>query len=216
MVAAQSGSSRYFRSGLYKTSLPAIIGCEAEGTVAALGPNTTTPDLSPGDRVAWIGNAGAYAEYSVATTARAVKVPSSIPATHAAASLIQGLTALTFIRESYAVQRNDWVLVHAAAGGVGLWLCQLLRVVGARTIGTASSSAKMELAKRNGAGWMVDYTKEDVVERVRDITGGHGVMAVFDGVGKDTFETSLEVLALKGSLVSFGNSSGDVPPFQLR
>lgn len=133
----------------------------------------------------------------------------------AAAAVLQGLTALTMIRESYAVQPGDWVLVHAAAGGVGLWLCQLLRVVGARVIGTASTAEKMALARKNGADYVINYSHEDVVARVKDTTAGAGVAAVFDGVGKSTFDSDLELLARKGSLVSFGNASGAVPPFAI-
>ena len=135
-------------------------------------------------------------------------IPSSIAPGIAAAALLQGLTALTMIRESYEVKKGDWVLVHAAAGGVGLWLCQLLKAVGARTIGTASTEAKMELAKRNGAEFVVNYKEEggDLVARVREITGGEGVAVVYDGTGKDQFENDLEVVARKGTVVSYGNS----------
>lgn len=143
-------------------------------------------------------------------------MPSSLAASYGAAALIQGLTALTLVREAHAVQRNEWVLVHAAAGGTGLWLCQVLRHIGARVIGTASTKEKIELAKQHGAAWMVNYKDESFVERVNEITGGEGVGVVFDGVGKDTFEGDFDVLAPKGSLVSFGNASGDVPPFQIR
>lgn len=122
---------------------------------------------------------------------------------------------MTLIREAYAVQKGDWVLVHAAAGGVGLWLCQLLRAVGAKVIGTASTEEKVELAKKNGGEFMINYSHEDVVARVKELTGGVGVAAVFDGVGKSTFDIDLEVLARKGSLVSFGNASGAVPPLAI-
>ncbi|TVY36002.1 putative quinone oxidoreductase, partial [Lachnellula cervina] len=145
-----------------------------------------------------------------------VVIPSALPAGIAAAALLQGLTALTMIRESYHVQKGDWILVHAAAGGVGLWLCQLLRAVGARTIGTASTAEKLELAKENGAEVVVNYkTETDFVGRIKEITGGEGVKAVFDSTGKDQFENDLEVVARKGTVVSFGNSSGAVPPFSI-
>ena len=202
----------YFRTGLYPSPKPEILGREAEGTVVSLGPGTT--GFSVGDRVVWLGT-GAYAQYSAAPAVKAVKVPEGVPEGHAAAALLQGLTALTLIHEAYAVQKGDWILVQAAAGGVGLWLCQLLKDVGARTIGTASSAAKLQLARDNGAGWEIDYSHEDVVARVKEITGGEGVRAVFDGVGKSTFETDLEVLARKGSLISFGNASGAVPPLAI-
>jgi NADPH:quinone reductase len=128
---------------------------------------------------------------------------------------MQGLTALTMIRESYAVQAGDWILVHAAAGGVGVLLCQLLRAIGARVIGTASTPSKIHLAKENGAEFMINYASEDWVARVKEITSGNGVAAIFDGVGAATFEGDLEALARKGSLVSFGNASGVVPPFAI-
>ncbi|KAI9848026.1 MAG: NADPH:quinone reductase [Sclerophora amabilis] len=206
----------YFRTGLYSSPKPEILGREACGTVLAQGPNIPAElaaTLTPGTRCVWLGT-GSYAEYSATPADKAIALPEAgqlEPAT-AAAALIQGLTALTLIREAYPVQRGDWVLVHAAAGGTGLWLCQLLRAVGARTIGTASTKEKVDLATANGAGWMVDYSHEDVVARVKDITGGEGVKAVFDGVGKTTFDGDLEVLSRKGSLVSFGNASGAVPP----
>ncbi|KAI9679342.1 MAG: NADPH:quinone reductase [Caeruleum heppii] len=200
----------YFRTGLYPTTFPHTPGRESEGTVTAVGPNTSTT-LREGDRVVMLATS-TYAKYTAAPADRALKIPADIPRSHAAAALIQGLTALTLVRESYAVQQGDWILVHAAAGGVGLWLCQILRAIGARTIGTASTEEKMTLAEKNGAGWMVDYSKEDFVGKVKEITGGEGVKAVFDGVGKSTFEGDLEVLARKGTLVSFGNASGAVPP----
>lgn len=204
----------YYRTGLYSPK-PEILGCEAEGTVVRVGTGETH-GLQPGDRVVYMAPSGTYAEFTCAPSLRVVKVPSGIPDTHAVAAFLQGLTALVLIREAHPVQKGDWVLVHAAAGGCGLWLCQLLRMVGARTIGTASSREKLELAQKFGAGWTVDYTAENVVERVDEITDGQGVIAVFDGVGKVTFDADLEMLSRKGSLVSFGNASGDVPPFHIR
>lgn len=134
-------------------------------------------------------------------------LPAELPAGIGAASMLQGLTALTLIREAHPVKRGDWVLVHAAAGGVGLWLCQLLKAVGAHTIGTSSSQVKMDEALANGAEVMVNYKEEkDFVGKIKEITGGKGVIAVFDSTGKDQFDNDLEVLARKGSLVSFGNS----------
>ncbi|KAI9779393.1 MAG: NADPH:quinone reductase [Peltula sp. TS41687] len=231
-----------FRTGQYPCTLPAILGCEAGGTIARVGGGGDTYGLQPGDRVVYMAPAnGAYAEYTAAPAKYVVKIPEGMPASTstststsgsgsgsasasadasavavAVAGFVQGLTALTLIREAHAVQRDDWVLVHAAAGGCGLWLCGLLRAVGARTIGTASSGEKLELARRAGAAFTVDYTVEDVVGRVKEITGGQGVVAVFDGVGKDTFDADLEMLGRKGTLVSFGNSSGDVEPLHLR
>lgn len=156
-----------------------------------------------------------YAEYTATPANKVYKLPSGLKPGIAAAALLQGLTAITLIREAYAVQRGDWILVHAAAGGVGLWLCQLLRALGAKVIGTASTDDKIELAKKNGGEFMINYSHEDVVSRVKEITDGQGVIAVFDGVGKSTFEVSLEVLARKGTLASFGNASGAVPPFAI-
>ncbi|KAI9827182.1 MAG: NADPH:quinone reductase [Thelocarpon impressellum] len=200
----------YFRAGLYKSDKPEILGREGEGTIVALGQDTPS-GFSVGDRVVWLGTAG-YAEYSAVPAATTAHIPPDLPPQHGAASLIQGVTALTLVRESHPVKAGDWVLVHAAAGGVGLWLVQILRAIGARTIGTASTNEKIELARENGAQWMINYSHEDVVERVKAITAGEGVIAVFDGVGKDTFEGDLEMLARKGSLVSYGNASGPVPP----
>jgi len=204
----------YFRTGLYPAPKPQILGREAEGTIVSIGPNTTTPSFSVNDRVVYLGT-GAYAEYTATSVDKVHTVPSAIEPGIAAAALLQGLTALTLIREAYHVQKGDWILVHAAAGGVGLWLCQLLRGVGAKVIATASTAEKLELAKTNGADVGVNYKEEDVTKRVLEITNGEGVRAVFDSVGKDMFESDLEVVARKGTIVSFGNASGAVPPFTI-
>lgn len=202
----------YFRTGLYPApSFPYILGREASGTIVATGSGGDLFGLAAGDRVVWMAT-GAYAEYTAVPTAHTTKVPAGVQADVAAAALLQGLTALTLIREAHPVKKGDWVLVHAAAGGVGLWLCQLLRAVGARTIGTASSAEKIELARKNGAEVLINYSNEDVVAKVKEVTGGAGVVAAFDGVGKATFDISMESLARKGSMVSFGNASGAVPP----
>ncbi|KAH0569271.1 hypothetical protein GP486_000027 [Trichoglossum hirsutum] len=203
----------FIDTGLYPSLKPEILGREAAGNIIALGPNVPS-SFSPGDRVAWLGT-GAYAEYSSISAAKAVHIPSTVSSSDAAAALLQGLTALTLVREAYAVKAGEFVLVHAAAGGVGLWLCQILKSIGARTIGTVSTTAKAELAKVNGAEFVVEYSREDVVQRVKEITRGEGVAAVFDGVGKDTFEADLEVVARKGTVVSFGNASGPVPPLEI-
>ncbi|KAI9736433.1 MAG: NADPH:quinone reductase [Claussenomyces sp. TS43310] len=204
----------YFRTGLYPAPKPEILGREAEGTIVAVSDAGETHGFKPDDRAVWMSTAG-YAEYTAVPADKAYAIPAGIQPGVAAAALLQGLTALTLIREAYAAQKGDWILVHAAAGGVGLWLCQLLRAVGARVIGTASTPDKIALARANGAEFVIDYSHEDVVARVSDITGGAGVVAVFDGVGKDTFEADLQLLARKGSLVSFGNASGPVPPFAI-
>lgn len=162
------------------------------------------------------GGAGGYAEYTAVPAARVIKIPDAIPSKDAVAALIQGLTALTLVRESHPVKKDEWILVHAAAGGCGLWLCRILKHIGAKTIGTASSAKKLKLAEEHGAGWTINYAEEDWVKRVDEITEGKGVAAVFDGVGKTTFDGDLEVLSPKGSLVSFGNASGEVEPLRIR
>jgi len=209
----------YFRSGLYPApSFPYILGREAEGTIVATGsPSSSGGDLhglKEGDKVVWMAT-GAYAEYTAVPASKVVKVPGSLPAKVGAASLLQGLTALTLIREAHAVQKGDWVLVHAAAGGTGQWLCKLLRSVGAHTIATASTPEKLALAKGAGAEHVVNYTTEDVRARVMQLTSDRGVVAVFDGVGKSTFDLSLSCLARKGSMLSFGNASGAVEPLAI-
>lgn len=169
-------------------------------------------DLSVGTRVAYMGQY-AYAEYVSVTSNYTIPIPDSIDTKIAAASLLQGLTALTLIREAYHVKKGDWVLVTAAAGGVGLWLCQLLKAVGARTIATASTEEKRALAKENGAEVLLEYHEEDrdvFVKKILEITGGEGVHAVFDSVGKSTFDSCLAVVRRKGSMISYGNASGPV------
>ena len=202
----------YFRSGLYPApSFPYTLGREAEGTIVSTAPSGELYGLKSGDKAVWMAE-GAYAEYTAVPAAKAVKVPSDMDPKIGAAALLQGLTALTLIREAHHVKKGDWVLVHAAAGGTGLWLCQLLKAVGANVIGTASTPEKVELASKAGATHMINYSKEDVKSKVDELTKGAGVIAVFDGVGKDTFDLSLDCLARKGSLISFGNASGAVPP----
>jgi len=204
----------YFRTGLYPPpKFPYTLGREAEGTVVATG-SGETHGLKNGDKVVWLAE-GAYAEYTVAPAAKAVKVPNDMDPKIGAAALLQGLTALTLVREAHAVKKGDWVLVHAAAGGTGLWLCQLLKSIGANIIGTASTEEKVDLAKKAGATYMINYSHEDVKGKVDELTGKKGVIAVFDGVGKSTFDLSLDVLARKGSLISFGNASGAVPPLTI-
>lgn len=155
---------------------------------------------------------GAYAEYTAAPAAKALKLPDGIKPKIGAAALLQGLTAYTLIKEAHHVNKGDWVLVHAAAGGTGLWLCQLLKAVGANIIGTASTQEKVDLATKAGATHMINYSHEDVKSKVNELTNNIGVIAVFDGVGKDTFDLSLDCVARKGSMISFGNASGAVPP----
>lgn len=202
----------YFRTGLYPPpAFPYTLGRESEGTIVAVGDGGETYGLQKGDRVICLSEA-TYAEYTAAPAAKTHKIPEGVPEKVAVASELQGLTALTLIREAHEVKSGDWVLVHAAAGGVGLWLCQLLKAVGAKMIGTASTDEKTALAKRYGAAHVVNSKTEDVKARVMELTGGEGVVAVFDSVGKDTFDLSMDCLARKGSMVSFGNASGAVPP----
>ncbi|KAF2010065.1 NAD(P)-binding protein [Aaosphaeria arxii CBS 175.79] len=216
----------YFRSGLYPiASFPFVPGREASGVVVAFGPDTSPPSATKdgkgvvevGSRVAYLHTA-TYAGHTVVPVEALVPVPDGVGDEVAAASLLQGLTALTLIREAHRVERGDWVLVTAAAGGVGGWLCQLLRAVGARTIAVASSEEKRGLARENGAEVAIGYGEEDrekFVEEVLGITGGEGVAAVFDSVGKATFDSVLKVVRRKGSLISFGNASGAVEGFAL-
>lgn len=206
----------YFRSGIYPSEMPQVLGRDGEGEIVQLGEGGDTYDLQVGDRVVYLGT-GSYAQYTSIPALHVARIPSAIRETIACAALLQGLTALTLIRESHEAKRGEWYLVHAAAGGVGLWLVQLLSALGGRVIGTASTAAKIEQAKAAGAEVMIDYSKPDtdLVARVMEVTGGQGVDAVFDGVGKDTFEDDLKVVRRKGSVVSFGNASGTVPPLTI-
>ena len=195
----------YFRSGLYPApGFPLTLGREAAGEVVAAHPSVT--GLQPGARVVYMANdAGAYAQYSPVSATGVVPIPDGLSTEKAAAVYIQGLTAWTFIREAGQVKPGQWTLVHAAAGGVGLLLVQMLRSVGAKVIGTASTEEKLELARKNGAEWTIN-SHDDVVAKVKEITGGHGIDVIFDGVGKATFDADLEMIALNGNLISFGNA----------
>ena len=203
----------YFRTGLYPSPKPEILGKEAAGTVVDAH-HSSTPSFQPGERVVWMGSSG-YAEYTAAPAAKTIKIPDSIASPDACAAILQGLTALTLTEEAYEVKKGDWVLVLAASGGVGGWLCQILKAKGAHTIATVGSEGKVAVAKESGAEVVLVEGKDNVLEKVKEYTGGAGVAAVFDGVGKDTFERSLECLARKGTLASFGNASGAVPPFMI-
>lgn len=195
----------YFRSGLYPAPhLPMTLGREASGTVISVGKDVK--GFKEGDEVVYMcGQFGSYTQFSPVEASKVIKVPEGVSLEQAAAVYLQGLTAWTLVKEAGEVKAGQWTLVHAAAGGVGLLLVQMLRSVGAKVIGTASTQAKLDLAKKNGAEWTVN-SGEDVVGKVKEITGGHGVDAIFDGVGKATFEDDLEMIALKGSLISFGNA----------
>lgn len=202
----------YFRSGLYPMKLPAVLGMEGAGVVEAVGEGVTR--FTSGDRIAYgNGPAGSYAEFHVVRADRAVKVPEGVDNRSAAAAMLKGMTAEFLIRRCYPVQAGDWILVHAAAGGVGSILTQWGRAIGARVIATVGSAEKVKLAERDGAEAVILYRDEDVAARVRDLTGGKGVRVVYDGVGKDTFTGSLDSLGRRGMLVSYGNASGPAPAF---
>ena len=202
----------YHRSGLYPLPLPSGLGTEAAGIVEALGEGVA--DLQVGDRVAYAGGPlGAYSQVRCLPADRLLKLPAAIDCRSGAAMMLQGLTAAYLLRRTYPVQAGDRVLIHAAAGGVGLIACQWAKALGATVIGTVSSAAKAELALAHGCDHIVYYSREDVAQRVREITGGEGVAVVYDGVGKDTFAGSLDSLRQRGMMVSFGNASGAVPPF---
>lgn len=200
----------YQRKGLYRVPLPFIPGSEGAGQVIAVGTGVTA--VRPGDRVASVDLTGSYAEQAKAPAERLVQLPASIPTNTAAALMLQGLTAHYLATSTYPVSKGAWCLVHAAAGGVGLLLCQIARARGGWVIGTVSTDAKAALATSAGAEEVVVYTRQDFVTEVRRITGGRGVSVVYDSVGKTTFEGSLDCLAPRGMLVLFGQSSGPVPP----
>ena len=205
----------YHRSGLYPlASFPAIIGMEGAGTVEAVGPGVA--DIAVGDRVAYAGALGGYAEERLIAADRLVKLPDNIDFVTAASVMLQGMTARYLLRETYRVGPETVLLYHAAAGGVGLIVCQWAKALGATMIGTVGSPEKAQLAREAGCTHVIDYRREDYVARVREITGGAGCDVVYDGVGKDTFPSSLDCLRPKGLWVSFGNASGPVPPFDMQ
>lgn len=203
----------YHRSGLYPLQLPAVIGREAAGVVDEVGPGVS--GLEPGQRVAHVMAAGSYAEAAVVVAERLIPLPESIGDEQAAGSLLKGLTAWYLLRRTYEVGAGETILLHAAAGGVGLIACQWASHLGATVIGTVGSEEKADLARSHGCTHPILYRNEDVVERVREITGGKGVPVVYDSVGRDTFDGSLSCLAPRGLLVSFGQSSGPVPPLDI-
>ena len=204
----------YHRTGLYPLPLPAGIGLEGAGVVEAVGAGVT--EVKVGDRVAYAGGpVGAYAEVRNIPAHRLLKLPENIGFNTAAAMMLQGLTAAYLLRRTYRVQPGDAVLIHAAAGGVGLIACQWAKALGATVIGTVGSPAKAELARAHGCDHVINYSTENFTQRVREITGGEGVPVVYDGVGKDTFMGSLDSLRPLGMLVTYGNASGPVPPFDL-
>ncbi len=187
---------------------------EGAGTVEAVGPGVT--ELKVGDRVAYAGVLGAYADERLIAADRLVKLPDGIDDVTAAAMMLQGMTARYLLRETYRCTPETVLLFHAAAGGVGLIVCQWAKAIGATMIGTVGSDEKAQLAKAAGCTHVINYRTEDYVARVREITGGVGCDVVYDGVGKDTFPSSLDCLKPRGLWVSFGNASGPVPPFDLQ
>ncbi|MDP3937389.1 MAG: quinone oxidoreductase [Deltaproteobacteria bacterium] len=205
----------YFRKGLYPApGLPFTPGMEGAGVVEVVGAGVA--DLAPGDRVAYAGAPiGSYAESRVMPADRLVKLPATIDDRIAAAMMLKGMTAQYLLKRTANLRSGDTILVHAAAGGVGLILCQWARSLGVRVIGTVGSEEKAALASSHGCDHTVIYTKENMVDRVREITAGEGVAVVYDSVGKDTFEASLDCLRPLGLLVSFGQSSGPVPAFDI-
>lgn len=203
----------YFRTGLYPAPIPTGLGLEAAGVVEAIGPDVA--GLAIGDRIAYgTGPMGAYSEAAICQADRVVKVPDAISDATAAAMMLKGMTAQYLLRQTYSVRPGDTILIHAAAGGVGLIACQWAKHLGATVIGTVGSQEKADLARTHGCDHTILYRDENVVERVKDITGGAGVPVVYDSVGKDTWDLSLDCLAPRGLMVSYGNASGAVPAFE--
>ena len=201
----------YHRTGLYPVKFPCTPGGEAAGVVDAVGEGVTRHKV--GDRVAYSGGFGAYAEANVVAADRVVKVPEGVDVRVAAASLLKGMTTEAFVRRTYPVKAGETVLVHAAVGGVGQIMTQWLKAIGAEVIATVGSEDKAARARELGADHVILYREQDVAAEVRRITGGKGVPVAYDSVGKDTFEGTLASLARRGLFISFGNASGPVPPF---
>ena len=203
----------YFREGRYPAPLPFIAGQEAAGVVAEVGSEVT--NVKAGDRVAYCGTPGSYAEYATVPAGRLVKVPAELDFDHAAAAMLQGMTAHYLCRSTYPIKSGETALIHAAAGGVGQLLVQMCKRLGARVIATAGNEQKADLARAAGADECIVYTQADFESETRRLTGGQGVHVVYDGVGKATFDKDLNVLRPRGMLVLFGGASGAVPPFDL-
>jgi NADPH:quinone reductase len=204
----------YIRSGLYPAALPSGLGFEGAGVIEALGQGVK--GVKVGDRVAYgSGPLGAYATHRNIAASHMVKLPKTISDETGAAMMLKGMTARYLLRATYKVKRGDTILLHAAAGGVGLIMSQWAKALGAKVIGVVSTDEKAALAKANGCAHVINYKREDIAARVREITNGAGVPVVYDGVGKDTFEASINSLRPRGLLVSFGNASGPVSSFSL-
>ena len=204
----------YFRSGQYKATLPMTIGLEGAGTVAAVGTGVT--DVKVGDRVAWTGIPASYAQVTVAPVDRLVKLPDKLSFKDGAAAMLQGLTAHYLVASTHPLKKGDVCVVHAAAGGVGLLLCQMARMRGATVIGTVSTEEKAALARAAGADHTVIYTKTDFEAEVKRLTGGVGAHVIYDGVGASTFDKGLSCLRPRGMMALFGAASGPVPPLDLQ
>jgi NADPH:quinone reductase len=204
----------YYREGRYPAPLPLTLGQEAAGTIVALGEQGSTPTtLKVGDRVAWCSIPGTYAQLAIAPTARLIAIPDAVTFQQAAAAMLQGMTAHYLSHSAYPIRPGDEVLIHAGAGGVGLIFIQMAKSLGARVFTTVSTDEKADLAKAAGADEIILYTQEDFAAKVKKLVAGPGLHAVYDSVGKSTFDKSLEVLRPRGTMVLFGGSSGAVPPF---
>jgi len=201
----------YFRTGQYKADLPLTLGLEAGGTVTAVGPGTT--DVNVGDKVAYTGVPGAYADYAVVPAARLVVLPAGLSTKQGAAMMLQGMTAHYLATSTYPLKRGDTCLVHAAAGGVGLLLCQIAKMRGARVIGTVSTDEKAKLTREAGADEVILYSKQDFEAEVKRLTDGKLLQVVYDGVGKTTFEKGFNCLAPRGMMVLYGAASGPIGAF---
>lgn len=200
----------YHRTGLYPVPTPFTPGVEGAGVVEAVGSGVS--DLSPGDRVGWVMQMGSYAEQAVRPAAKLVRLPEGVTTTQAAAALLQGMTAHYLVRSTFRVQSGMPVLVHAAAGGMGLLLCQMCRALGARVFGTVSTEAKAQAARAAGADHVIRYTEQDFAEAIREELGDERLAVAYDSVGETTWRKSLGLLRPRGMLVLFGQSSGPVPP----
>ncbi|HTO11462.1 MAG TPA: quinone oxidoreductase [Candidatus Binatia bacterium] len=203
----------YFRTGAYKGEYPMTLGMEAGGTVSAVAPGVT--DVQVGDKVAYTGVPGAYAEYAAVPAARLVKLPAGLSTKQGAAAMLQGMTAHYLACSTYPLKKGDTCLVHAAAGGVGLLLCQIAKMRGARVIGTVSTQDKAKLAREAGADEVILYTSQDFEAEVKRLTDGKGLQVVYDSVGKTTFDKSLNCLAPRGLLALYGQSSGPIGPLDV-
>jgi NADPH2:quinone reductase len=200
----------YYRTGLYKAPLPVTLGVEGSGTVVAIG--SAVKDVKVGDRVAYTGVLGSYAEFAAVPAERLVVLPSGISTRQGAAAMLQGMTAHYLATSTYPLKAGDMCLIQAAAGGVGLLLCQIAKLRGARVVGTVSTEEKAKLAKDAGADDVILYTQKDFESEVKTLTGGKGLQVVYESVGETTFAKSLNCLAVRGMLVLFGQSSGPVKP----